>query len=298
MRALIVGSTTIDVVRGVTRVGGSTYYCGLTLSKHLHDETHVLTPIDERSSNLVKRTFSGAGVRLHTVECARIPQFTIRDGKAVDVVAGDCAIPADVARRVIKSVKPDIVLVTPVYNEIAIDDYVELLESVKWVKVKSLDIQGLVRVVASGGIKCVWRDEILKLMSTVSLTHGHVKEFCFADDEVTVVRALVSNEDLRNSAVAVSMDSRGLYLITRGGCYRVPSLQVTGVDEVGAGDVFTAVASHYMAVEGDLQRAIVKGVIAASLKVSRATGNWFTVEELTERLSHVSPQRILPPATP
>lgn len=299
MRALVVGSTTIDVVRDATRVGGSTYYCGLTLSKHLRDETHVLTSIDKRSSNLVRKTFSEAGVHLHTVECARIPQFSIKDGKAVDVVAGECVIPADIARGVIESVKPDIVLITPVYNEVVIDDYIKLLEGVEWVKVKSLDIQGLVRVVASGGIKCAWRDEILKLMSVVNLTHGHIKEFCFTDDEVTVVSALASNEGLRNSVVAVSMDSRGLYLVTRGECYRVPSLQVMEVDEVGAGDVFTAVASHYMAVERDLQRAIVKGVIAASLKVSRATGNWFTVEELTERLSHVNPQRVLLPlATP
>lgn len=288
MRALLVGSATIDVMGGDVRVGGSVYYGGLALSKHLHDETHVVTLVDERNVHLILKSFSNAGVIPHLVRCDKVPHFTISGGKAVKVIAGECRIPAYIVEEVLEEVRPDVLIIAPVYREIEISEYVRLLSGLNQVKIKSLDIQGLVRSAEDRGIRCVWRDELFKIMSLVNLTHGNLKEFCFSSGEETVVRQLLENESLRNSAVAVTMDSRGLYLVAEGKVFEISSLQVVYADEVGAGDVFTAVTSHYMAAGEDLLKAAVRGVVAASLKVSRATGDWFTVGDLRKRISEVT----------
>lgn len=287
MRVVLVGSATIDVVDGDVRVGGSVYYGGLALSKYLHDEAHAVTLVDECSASLILKSFSSVGVVPHLVRCGKVPHFTISGGKVVDVVAGECRIPADVVEGVLEEVRPDILVVAPVYREIEISGYLRLLGGLSQVKVKSLDIQGLVRSVGDGSIECVWSNELFKMMGLVNLTHGNLKEFCFSGGEEAVVKQLLENESLRGSAVAVTMDSRGLYLVADGKVFEISSLKVVGADEVGAGDVFTAVASHYMAAGEDLLEAVVRGVVAASLKVSRAAGDWFNVEELRERFSEV-----------
>ncbi|MEM0015094.1 MAG: PfkB family carbohydrate kinase [Zestosphaera sp.] len=294
MKAVLVGSATVDVLGEGVRVGGSVYYGGLALAKHLGVETHAVTLIDKRNTDLILGSFLGSGVVLHPVECSRVPHFVIREGKAVNVVADECRIPADMVEKVLEDVRPDILMLAPVFQEVEVSEYVELLSALDQVKIKSLDIQGFVRSAAGDEIKCVWSDELFELMGLVDLTHGNLKEFCFSSSGDTVVRRLLENEVLKSSAVAATMDSRGLYLIAKGDSFKLSSLKVVSVDEVGAGDVFTAVTSHYMAAGNELPEAVMKGVVAASLKVSRSSRNWFTAEELEERLPEVEVHQHMP----
>ncbi|MBS7621941.1 hypothetical protein KEJ32_07515, partial [Candidatus Bathyarchaeota archaeon] len=162
MKALIIGSTTIDVINDTVRIGGTTYYGGLTLSRYLGDETHVLTTIDDNVSSYFYQTFHDLGISLHGVKCGGIPRFVIKNGKAVNVFVSECRIPAEVAEKLISVIKPDIIFLAPVYREIDIREYISLLESLRGFKaLKVLDIQGLVRISTSKGIECFWYEDLL-----------------------------------------------------------------------------------------------------------------------------------------
>ncbi len=288
MRALVVGSTTIDVLDKTFRIGGSTYYGGVTLSRYLGDETHVLTTIDDNVSRYFRSTFSELGISLHSVKCSRVPHFVIKQGKAVNVVVNDCRIPPDVVRDLIRIIKPDIIFLAPVYREIDVRDYINLLRSLKDVTAfKALDIQGLVRVSTNEGIKCSWREDLLDLMSLVNLTHGNIKEFCFSNNVEYIIKSLTDAMKPYDGAVTITMDSSYVYLLHGGKCFKATPLKVVITDEVGAGDVFTVSAAHYAAEGKDLLYAVRAGIVAASLKVWRAHGTWFTKEDLEKYLHQI-----------
>ena len=288
MRALIIGSTTIDVLDKTFRIGGSTYYGGITLSRYLGDETHVLTTIDDDVSGYFRSTFSELGISLHSVKCSKVPHFVIKQGKAVNVVVSDCMIPPDVVRDLVRVIKPDIIFLAPVYREIDVRDYVNLLRSLKDVTAfKALDIQGLVRVSTSRGIECSWREDLLDLMSLVNLTHGNIREFCFSNNVEYIIKSLTDAMKPYDSAVTITMDSSYVYLLHGGECFKATPLKVVITDEVGAGDVFTASVAHYAAEGRDLLYAVRAGIVAASLKVWRARGTWFTKEDIEKYLHQI-----------
>lgn len=288
MKALIIGSTTIDVLDYTVRIGGSTYYGGLTLSKYLGDETYVLTTVDDSVSNYFHETFSDLKISLRAVKCGKVPHFVIRHGKAVEVLVSECKIPAEVAGELIDVIKPDIIFLAPVYREIDVEEYIGLLRSLRGLTAfKALDIQGLVRISTSKGIECFWREDLLDLMSLVDFTHGNLREFCFSSSVEQVIKALVKSEKLRNTAVAVTTDSSDVYLLSSGRCFKTAPLRVVSVDEVGAGDVFTASVAHYVAEGRDILYAVRVGIVTASLKVWRASDTWFTREDLERCLPQV-----------
>ncbi|MEO3992751.1 MAG: PfkB family carbohydrate kinase [Desulfurococcaceae archaeon TW002] len=288
MKALIIGSTTIDVLNDTVRVGGTTYYGGLTLSRYLGDETHVLTTIDDNVSSYFHQTFSDLGISFHAVKCGKVPHFVIKNGKAVNVFVSECRIPAEVAGELISIIKPDIIFLAPVYREVDVREYINLLKSLSgFTMLKVLDIQGLVRVSTSKGIECFWCDDLLDLMSLVNFTHGNLKEFCFSSNANQIIKTLMKSEKLRGTAVAVTTDSSDVYLLYNSRCFKTTPLRVTSIDEVGAGDVFTASVAHYMAERKDLFHAVRAGVVAASLKVWRASDVWFTEEDLKYYLPQV-----------
>lgn len=285
MKALIIGSTTLDLLDGTTRIGGTTYYGGLVLSKYLGDETYVLTTVDNSVSSYFYETFSSLGISLRAVKCDKVPHFIIKHGKAVEVLISECRIPAKTAEELIESVKPDIIFLAPVYREIDLREYINLLRSLRGIKaLKALDIQGLVRVSTSRGIECSWSDDLLDLISLVDFTHGNLREFCFSSNAKQVLETLIK---LRNTAIAITTDSSYVYLLYSGRCFKAAPLRVASVDEVGAGDVFTASVAHYVAEGRDLFYAVRAGVIAASLKVWRASDVWFTKEDLKHYLPQV-----------
>lgn len=288
MKVLIVGSTTIDVLNNTTKIGGTTYYGGLALSKYLGDETHVLTTVDDNVSKHFHEVFSSLGIHLYTIKCGKVPHFIIRQGKAVGVQANECRIPAEKVRELLSSIKPDIIFLAPVYREIDIKEYINLLKSLEnTIAFKALDIQGLVRVSADEGIKCFWCDDLLDLMSLVDFTHGNLREFCFSSDLSQVIKTLMNSRKLRNTAVAITTDSSYIYLLHGSKCFKSNPLKVTSVDEVGAGDVFTATVAHFAVESKDLFYAVRAGVVAASLKVQRANDLWFTMRDLKHYLPQV-----------
>ncbi|MGC8974611.1 MAG: PfkB family carbohydrate kinase [Thermoprotei archaeon] len=285
MKALIIGSTTLDLLGSTTRIGGTTYYGGLTLSKYLGDETYVLTTVDDNVSSYFYETFSSLGISIQAVRCSKVPHFIIKHGKAVEVLVSECRIPAKVTEELIKDIKPDIIFLAPVYREIDLGEYIDLLRSLRGVKVfKALDIQGLVRVSTGKGIECSWSNDLLDLISLVDLTHGNLREFCFSSDVDQVLKTLIK---LENTAVTITTDSSYVYLLYGGRCFKTTPLKVASVDEVGAGDVFTASVAHHIAKRRDILYAVRAGVVAASLKVWRASDEWFTKEDLEHYLPQV-----------
>lgn len=289
MKALVIGSTTIDVLEGTVRIGGSTYYAGLALSKYLGNETYVLTTTDDSVSSYFRGIFSDLGISMRAVRCDKVPRFVIRRGKAVEVLFSECRIPADTAGELIDVIKPDIIFLAPVYREIDVEEYVGLLKSLRGLTAfKALDIQGLVRISTSRGIECFWCEDLLDLMSLVDFTHGNLREFCFSSNVEEIIEALMKTGKLKNTAIAVTTDSSDVYLLSSGKCFKATPLKVIGLDEVGAGDVFTASVAHYAAEGRDILYAVRAGIVAASLKVWRASDTWFTKEDLERYLPQVA----------
>lgn len=282
MRALIVGSATIDDFGNTSRVGGSVYYGGKALTMLPNVEVHVLTPIDKLYGKVILGTFEVEGINVHSLECESLPVFTIRFGRASGLKSRGCVIDVKEVVNVVNHLNPEILILAPVFKELSVEHVSYLLSVVKKsVKVASVDIQGLVREIDNNGISCLWKEKIFEVVNKANLTHGNLREFCFTNNTATILRMLqASIMKSSEASVAVTMDDKGLFLITRDGSYEVPALKVDAVDEVGAGDVFTAVSTYYLALSDAPLTASIKGSIAAALKVSKPYGRWFTEDEI------------------
>jgi len=280
MLALIIGSVTIDDIGNELRVGGSVYYGGKALRRFPGVEVHVLTPLDTTHKEFVVEIFEGEGINVHSIVCESIPVFVIRSGKALGLRAGGCPIGAEEVIELISDLRPDILILAPVFRELDFKTAVLGLDEVKVDGgISSVDIQGFVREV-SNGITCVWDEGIYDVINRANLTHGNLREYCFSSDVAEVLQVLQLNIRSYNASVAVTRDSGYSYLISKYEVYEVPTLKVIAVDEVGAGDVLTAVATYHLALGDTPKDAFIKGSIAASLKVSRPYGDWFTLEEI------------------
>ncbi len=290
LKALIIGNLTIDIVDGSTRLGGPGLYGGIAL-RQLGDEVYVYSSISREYLDKVKRALDTHKINLVGSECSSMPTFIIRGGKVRGLEKQGCSIDVDNVVQIIDTIKPDIIILSPVLGEIDVNTIskISIHAHRSNVKVVSLDIQGLVRRLIDNTIVCSWSDDIWHVLQYVDVVHGNIQEFCFSDNEKNILRIAFNELKMRRSSstLLLSLDRYGCYLVNyvENKILHVPAPPVNVVDDVGAGDVMTAVTSHYIAKGFDIINATVRGVIAASLKVENAhRDRWFD-NDVIERLS-------------
>ncbi|MEM1805121.1 MAG: PfkB family carbohydrate kinase [Ignisphaera sp.] len=286
MRALFIGNLTLDKVGERLKVGGSGYYGGRALATYLDVETYVLTNVDENYRGLVLGLLNSYGIKVFEIKSNDMPIFIISSGKAVEFQGTSSKISKEIIESYLKVGGSSIVIIAPIMREIDIDS-IYILEdfSRSTINVVALDIQGFVRNVVDNRITCEWIEDLELILRYVDIVHGNIKEFCFAKEELMVVKNIKELSTTLDTAFLVSLDARGTYLVYSGEIFYIPSLSVNTVDDVGAGDVLLAVASYYRARNESILSSSVKGVIAASLKVENAYRDWFdreTIESIAQ----------------
>ncbi|MEM1682690.1 MAG: PfkB family carbohydrate kinase [Ignisphaera sp.] len=277
---------TLDKVGERLKVGGSGYYGGRALATYLDVETYVLTNVDENYRGLVLGLLNSYGIKVFEIKSNDMPIFIISSGKAVEFQGTSSKISKEIIESYLKVGGSSIVIIAPIMREIDIDS-IYILEdfSRSTINVVALDIQGFVRNVVDNRITCEWIEDLELILRYVDIVHGNIKEFCFAKEELMVVKNIKELSTTLDTAFLVSLDARGTYLVYSGEIFYIPSLSVNTVDDVGAGDVLLAVASYYRARNESILSSSVKGVIAASLKVENAYRDWFdreTIESIAQ----------------
>ncbi|MEM0490547.1 MAG: PfkB family carbohydrate kinase [Ignisphaera sp.] len=277
---------TLDKVGERLKVGGSGYYGGRALATYLDVETYVLTNVDKNYRGLVLGLLNSYGIKVFEIKSNGMPIFIISSGKAVEFQGTSSKISKEIIESYLKVGGFSIVIIAPIMREIDIDS-IYILEdfSRSTINVVALDIQGFVRNVVDNRITCEWIEDLELILKYVDIVHGNIKEFCFAKEELMVVKNIKELSTTLDTAFLVSLDARGTYLVYSGEIFYIPSLSVNTVDDVGAGDVLLAVASYYRARNESILSSSVKGVIAASLKVENAYRDWFdreTIESIAQ----------------
>ena len=280
--ALFIGNLTIDIVGNRCRVGGSGFYGGVALSEYLGVETHVYTTVDDVYEPMIKSVLAMYGIRMWSSRCCETTTFEIVENKAYRIAKRGCVLRLEEVEAIFDVVKPSMIFVTPVAREISLEDAINLVEILKHrTKTISIDIQGFVRSISEDGlIRCRWEPQLRELLVKATVVHGNESEFCLENS----LEELISISKLSPVTILMSLDSRGCIVVRNGKALRIPAPHVNPVDEVGAGDVLTAVTSYYIALGLDPIEAAARGVAAASLKVENSYGRWFD-EDSIQKLS-------------
>lgn len=288
---LIVGNATVDLLpSGEMRVGGSVYYGGRALGRHIGVETYGLTRVAERIRDLVSRALLEAGVKPIIIESDDSPVFVIRGGKAVEFRGSSPPIKWGAVAEYLESVEFNAVIFAPIMREV--EPEIILEAGRRPGPVYAADIQGFVRKASAGGMGCEWSNVLEEVLPILHIVHGNISEYCFAKEEKYVLARIVDLSTVSNTIYLASADDRGTYLLRRGEAHHIPPYPVNAVDDVGAGDVLLAVSTYYLASGEKPLDAVTRGVVAASLKTQNPAGEWFTpalIEELWRK--HVATAR-------
>ncbi len=282
LRALIVGNATIDRLDSRERIGGSVFYAGMALSQYLDVETYALIAANEFYSSILRSVFTSIGIKTVMLKCDSIPVFQIIKGKARGIESRGCVIPLEAILSYARLYRPDILLLMPVFREVE-PHYIEVVKR-EINAVIAVDIQGFVRDAKSEGMKselvCVWRNDMFDALRSADVVHGNISEFCFDNDPKNVLRELANRYVNTESVIIASMDYRGAYVISHGHVYALPAPSVEAHDDVGCGDILTAVTAYFLAQGYSVLDAVARGIAAASLKAERPYSEWFDRELL------------------
>lgn len=283
MKCLIIGNLTLDKISetNILRIGGPGLYGGLALYM-LGCETHVVTSMNQKYRKMFRELDDK--IIIHEYSCDSIPLFIIKEGRAYGLETYGCRIEQDYIEDVIKSVKPDILLFSPVYNEIDISQLKNYRGKFKAV---SLDIQGLTRKLVNNQLRNIWDQKIFGIMDFFDIIHGNIREMCFASDIKEILRKLKMISFNTLTALQVSMDEKGLYLLYNGEILYFPPIKTNVHDDVGAGDILLAVTSYYLAIGYNIAKATQYGLAAVLLKISSKDSKWFNEEKIRDKMSEI-----------
>ncbi|MGC9210433.1 MAG: hypothetical protein ACP5FT_04130 [Acidilobus sp.] len=238
MRALVISSPTVDeiLVEGSsTRTlapGGPGLFAGLAL-RRLGYEVCAAGVYGPDTVNTVKVEES-IGVR--RVCCEGEAGFLIRHvydasgSRRTTIITKPRPLRAQELTSSLTLCRPDLIIVSPNYDEFPL----ELLGSFREAENVVLDVQGYVR-----SMGMAWIDQ---------LPHDVIRLAHMSDDDgpIEVARRLAS----RLEAVLYTLGPGGAIAFTRGLATALPSRGPRLEDRTGAGDVITALTSHYYVVEG------------------------------------------------
>jgi len=271
MRAIFIGNITVDEVGERYRVGGSGYYGGRALA-YLGIDVYVATHIAEEYRGMIKGIANTFGINIIELSNNGTPIFVIERGKAVRFKGVSPKIMFRDIEVFLKSYNFNIILFTPIMNELD-SDIIDIANYKK--DVVSLDIQGFVRIYSDDSIKLQWRNDLFEIFPYIDIVHGNISEFCFYRDAKEILKTMKEFSMSINTAFLISNDDKGTYLVYRGEVLHIPPPTIEPVDDVGAGDILLAITSLYRAEGMDILSSTIRGVAAASLKVMNAYKEWF-----------------------
>ena len=239
MRALVISAPTLDLLEFASKgasgraPGGPGLFAGIAF-KRLGYEVCSVGPYGPRVENVVRFEQSlglrrlccpnqGEGFVIHHV----FPLSGPRRSKVVSVAKP--LHPSQVAEAV-ESCDPDIILVSPNYDEVP----VEALQALRTSQHVVLDVQGYARSMGDG-----WWSRI---------PEGIARLVHMSDDDgpYSIARELSA----RFEAVLYTVGPGGAVAFTRGSPTAMPSRGPELEDRTGSGDVITALTSHNYLVRG------------------------------------------------
>ncbi len=278
-RVLIVGNLTLDrLSSNERRAGGPGLYGGIAL-RHLDVEVFVYSCLPRECSEPISSSLSAHGIKLIAQSCEKMPSFEITysdDSRTLKVISTGERLNRVI--DVVRGVRPSLVIFSPVLNEV---DPHDVLKAKTLGSIVVVDIQGFVRVVGSDGVVAhEWRDSVDLVVSCADLVHCDLSEVPqAAGDALKAVEYFLNRS--QDKVITITLGSRGSYAVVNGSAYYIPTLNVMSVDNVGTGDIFTAVASYLIYVRReDVIASLVKASIASALKTVRVRPPWYTAYEL------------------
>lgn len=270
---LVVAGTTTDIIGGHERTGGSAYYITQALyllgikptvitnspklTASLGNKARILAP--SKGSDIVyKINYLDSGEReLTLLKSSVIPVLDLISSHALE--------------------NPDLVIVSPVDNEIRLEDLTTLLN---FDAPTVIDLQGFVRKINRDG-KIVnnpglFRELAYLLVNENVIVRGERSEF---PPECRGKQIIQCSGKYGITLVQTSGTGPIYFSTAEGtGCVMNPLVRAKG-DDVGSGDIFTAILA-YMVLISDLKEAVATASVASTLKILRGKLPWFTFNEI------------------
>jgi len=205
MRAIFIGNITVDEVGERYRVGGSGYYGGRALA-YLGIDVYVATHIAEEYRGMIKGIANTFGINIIELSNNGTPIFVIERGKAVRFKGVSPKIMFRDIEVFLKSYNFNIILFTPIMNELD-SDIIDIANYKK--DVVSLDIQGFVRIHSDDSIKLQWRNNLFEIVPYIDIVHGNISEFCFYRDAKEILKTMKEFSMSVTTAFLISNDDKG-----------------------------------------------------------------------------------------
>ncbi len=276
---MVIGGTSVDIIEGEKRIGGSAYYSSMALISlgaypTLITNTHMLDVLFRGVADIIAPSEGREIIYLLSYKGSFRTLRAIRSS----LISLDKLIKG-------RELRGDALIISPILNEISVNDLGTLAKLSRNFKLTALDLQGFVRVVREEG--CIVND-VSRSYNVLS----SLKEF----EGPVVVRGEIGEypEECRGSSLVRCAQylPKALYLQTAGPrdvlvydgasdrlCKFTPLPNILG-DETGAGDIFLAVVAYYLSTGDGIVDAIAKGISASGLKTARPNTSWFTEYEL------------------
>ncbi len=273
-KGVVVGGTSLDVVDGDVRVGGSAYYSSKALEilgvplivvsnssllKNYLPPDSSLTPKAGGTPIVYALSYSGGSRNLQLLRSSRIE------------------VPENL-HELLKGFRYFLVI-SPIAGEVGSEALRKLIRVAENAEAVGVDLQGFVRVPGEGGK--VLRDpaRALPLMRLLGLQESPTI-FKGERGEVPEADACWLFGGDGGKYLVITDRSRPVEVVSCGmKCSFNPLPGIEG-DETGAGDVFLSVATYGFSLGEDVRTTLAEAAVAAGMKVMRPRPPWFTWSEV------------------
>ncbi len=279
---LVVGGTSSDIINGEKRLGGSAYYASLALI-HLGVKPIIIT-----NSPILNKVFKGSARILSPPDGTEIT-YEIRENSGRRELKLVVSPTTNLLRLLKKSVlnnsfRAKGVIISPIAHELGVRNLRKLMNYLKAIIV-GIDIQGFVRGFKSSGFVDINYERFYDLINSFNcygkkcFLKGDINEFPPSCREASIKNCV--NEGFEGIIIQTNAGySLHVYNSVSGKFFTLRPLPGITGEEVGTGDVFTAVLTYFLGKGENLIQAVTKASVAGGLKVARPNPPWFTPNEL------------------
>jgi len=279
---LVIGGTSSDIINEKRRLGGSAYYASLALI-HLNVKPTTIT-----NSPILNKVFGGSAKILTPPNGSEII-YKIRENRGNRELKLISPAPKNLLRPLEEYVsnnflRVDGVIISPIAHEIGVRDLRKLMDYLEVIAV-GIDIQGFVRSFGEDGSVKISYEGFHNLINSFNcfgkkcFLKGDINEFppsCRGVNIRNCVRegfeGIIIQTNAKYSLHVYDSISKEFFTLR-------PLPGING-DEVGTGDVFTAVLTYFLTRDESLIQAVAKASVAGGLKAARPNPPWFTLHEL------------------
>lgn len=260
---LYVSNPTIDVVRDAggsayRSVGGPGLHGSWAAARLGVREIYLVGMAGLSEADLIVGAYRSRGVEpiLLDAECtATFIHTYIGGGRRTEIKCAPGSMPAARVLKLVSELRPRIIIVAPVYDEVKPSLAAELRE---YCELSMIDLQGFIR--------SRLLEEVLKLRAVFSAIH-------FSSDDVPEAEAetLASRLLKVSPIVYYTRASRGVDVYLQGGFVKHVSVKVIEGDPTGAGDVFTTASAIMLSRGvGPVEAAETAATLASAYVARRA----------------------------